>query len=87
MTRTHLRLQPSESAVTAAASRIYAAYITAGRVSEGAETEWMSRSINEAIRIAVSVDAAVISDGEIESNENESLDGVTASLILPQPPE
>ena len=37
MNKSHLRLQPSEGIVVHAASRIYAAYIAAGRVPEGEE--------------------------------------------------
>jgi hypothetical protein len=73
MSKAHLRLQPSESAVTAAASRIYAAYITSGRVPEGSEQEWIARSVHEAVEIATAADAAVISDDEIESREGQSL--------------
>ena len=67
MSRKHLMLQHSESVVVGAASQIYAAYITAGKVEEGKEADWMKRSIREAIMIARGVDDAVISDDEVES--------------------
>ena len=73
MTKSHLRLQPSESVVAQAAARIYAAYISADRVPEGSQDEWIERSIREAIRIAEAVDAAIISDGEVESQAGQSL--------------
>ena len=63
----HIKLQKSESVVTAGAIQIYSAYIAAGRVPEGQEDQWMSRSIKEAIKITTSTDAAVISDDEVES--------------------
>ena len=64
MSQTFLNLQPSETAVAGCASRIYAAYITAGRVPEGAERDWIQRSIREAIEIAYYTDHAVQSDDE-----------------------
>ena len=60
----YLSLQPSELAVVNAASNIYAAYITAGRVNTGEEKTWMERSIREAIQIAKTTDAAIQSDNE-----------------------
>ena len=72
---THLKLQHSESVVVQAAAQIYAAYITAGRVSDGEESQWMERSIREAIRIARATDAAVISDEEIDTLEGQQVMG------------
>jgi len=68
---THMKLQHSESVVVQAAAQIYAAYISAGRVPEGEEAQWMKRSIREAIRIADATDAAVISDEEIDTLEGQ----------------
>ena len=50
-----------------AASRIYAAYITSGKVAENSEDEWIQRSIREAVKMAVATDSAVVSDDEIDS--------------------
>ena len=61
----HLKLQHSESVVLTAASRIYAAYISAGQVAEGEEDKMMAKSIKEAIRLALATDDAIISDGEM----------------------
>lgn len=66
MAKTYLKLQPSESAVLAAASRIYSAYIACGKVTEGDEKKWIDKSIREAIDLANSTDATVISDGEVD---------------------
>lgn len=63
----HLKLQHSESVVLSAAAQIYSAYITSGKVDEGDEDKWMSRSIKEAIRLAIATDDAIISDDEVES--------------------
>ncbi len=41
MTKKHFKLQHSESVVVQAAAQIYAAYISAGRVPEGEQTQWM----------------------------------------------
>lgn len=62
-----LKLQHSESVVMHAASRIYAAYITSGKVAEKSEDEWIQRSIQEAVKMAVATDSAVVSDDEIDS--------------------
>ena len=64
MSQTYLNLQQSEGLVFQSASAIYAAYISAGRVSEGQEVEWMKRSIGEAIKMARATDSAVVSDDE-----------------------
>jgi len=65
--KAHLRLQHSEGIVVHAASRIYAAYIVAGRVSDGDEQRWISRSIEEATRLAVQTDDLIESDDEVQS--------------------
>jgi hypothetical protein len=61
----HLKLQHSESVVLTAASQIYAAYITSGKVSDGDEDKMMAKSIREAIKLAVATDEAIISDAEL----------------------
>ena len=61
----HLKLQHSESVVLTAASRIYAAYISSGKVAEGEEDKMMAKSIREAIKLAFATDDAIISDGEM----------------------
>jgi hypothetical protein len=65
MAKPVLSLQQSEGIVVGAAATIYAAYIAAGRVSEGKETEMMGRAIREAVWIAKATDEAVKSDGEM----------------------
>ncbi len=60
-----LSLQPSEGIVVGAAATIYAAYIQAGRVSDGQENEWIKRSIREACTIAQITDQAIQSDDEM----------------------
>ena len=67
MERTSMTLQPSEQAILAAASRLYAAYIVSGQVAEGQEDGWRARSVREAIWIANQVDDAVVADDEVQS--------------------
>ena len=60
-----IKLQHSESVVAHSASRIYAAYISANRVEDGKEKEWMIRSLREAVQLCAAADDMVISDDEI----------------------
>ena len=62
-----IKLQHSEAVGVHAASRIYAAYIAAGKVSDNSEDEWMKRAIREAVKIAIATDSAVVSDDEVDS--------------------
>lgn len=66
MAKPFISLKPTEQTLTDSASRIYAAYITTGRVTDGEEKEWMERAIREAILIARTIDEAVMSDGEFD---------------------
>lgn len=67
MDKTTMTLQPTEQAIVAAASRIYAAYIVSGQVAEGQEDGWRARAVREAIWIAQQVDETISADGEIRS--------------------
>lgn len=62
--RPYLHLQPSEAVVVQAAAQIFSAYVVSGRAPEGEEESWIRRSVDDAIRIARAVDAALQSDGE-----------------------
>ena len=66
MAKPYVSLQPSEGIITTAAANIYTAYISAGRVTEGNEEEWIDRSIKEAISIARKTDATIQSDSELD---------------------
>ncbi len=59
-----LQLHPSETAVVHAASRIFAAYVAAGRLTDGNQAELEERSVRAAVRIAVLTDRLVQSDDE-----------------------
>lgn len=57
-------LQWSESVIIAAASRIFSAYIAAGRVTDSNEEDMILKAIQTAIRMADKTDAMVKSDDE-----------------------
>ena len=61
-----MKLQPSESVVAHVASRIYAAYLISGKVSDGQESKWLKRSIDQAIELCLATDDAVSSDDEMQ---------------------
>jgi hypothetical protein len=65
MSKVHLNLQATEQVIVQAAATIYAAYVSAGRIKMGDEDMWLERAIREAIRIAKTTDAAVVSDTEV----------------------
>lgn len=67
LSKTHIRLQASEAALTNSAAQIYAAYIIAGKVPEGEEAEWKKRAATDAIELGRLIDNNVISENEIES--------------------
>jgi len=67
MQQTTLTLQPTEQALLAAASRLYAAYVVSGQVAEGQEQGWRERAVREAIWIAQQVDETVSADDEVRS--------------------
>lgn len=65
MGRPYVALQPSEGIIVQAAATIYAGYLAAGRVAEGSESDWIARSIKDAIRIAQTTDENVQADAEV----------------------
>lgn len=65
MAKAYITLQPSERTLVQAAATIYAGYLTAGRVPEGSESDWIKKSIEDAIRIAKVTDDNVQADAEV----------------------
>ena len=63
--RLSVQLAPTEASILAASSRIYAAYISAGSVSEGEEAEYMQKAIKQAMRMSTAVDDLVKAEGEL----------------------
>ncbi len=72
MANPYISLQPSEAVLVQAAATIYAGYLTAGRVDEGDENEWLKRSIQDAARIARITDDNVDADKELGSHRIEN---------------
>lgn len=66
MAKAYLNLQPSEQAVVQAASRIYSAYVIAGKVTDGEEAKWLERALRESVRLARSADECIVAEGEME---------------------
>jgi hypothetical protein len=65
MEKSSLTLQPSEQAVLAAASRIFAAYIVSDQVREGQEQGWLQRALREAVWLAQHADDKITADDEM----------------------
>ncbi len=60
----YLALQPSEQAVLHAASRIYAAWIVAGQVTEANQDDFADRAVRAATRMALVTDRYLQADSE-----------------------
>ncbi len=60
----YLQLQRSEGIVTTAAANIFAAYISAGQVSEANAAAMIETSVRHAIQVATLTDQLVQSDDE-----------------------
>lgn len=61
----YFSLQPSEMALLAGASQIFAAYISAGKVTEENKNDYYKIAIKDAIRIGRIVEKNVESDDEL----------------------
>ena len=60
----YLSLEPSETAVLHAASRIFAAFVASGVVTEANQHEQSDRSVKLATRMALVIEKYIQSDGE-----------------------
>jgi hypothetical protein len=60
----YLKLEPSETAVLHAASRILAAYIAAGAATAENEQQMADRAVKVATRMALVIDRYIQSDNE-----------------------
>ena len=65
-----LTLEPSETAVLEAASRIFSALIVAGRLGEENQGELVEFSIRAAVALAREADRAIESDHEVVTRSN-----------------
>ncbi len=66
MPKPYITLKPSEQAILNAAATIYAGYVAASKVPDGAEKDWLTRSLKEAIALAQLTDETVMADGEFD---------------------
>ncbi len=55
----YVDLQMNERTLVHAASAIYAAYVSSGRIPEGEEKEYLSKSVDEALVIASRIEELV----------------------------
>lgn len=69
MAKPEISLRPIESTVTQAAVQLYAAYVTAGKVKDGQEKEWMQRAVREAVLFARTAEGLAASQGEQQPDE------------------
>ena len=60
-----LHLHESETVVVHAASRIFSAYITAGKVNEQNEAQVLEKSIEIALEMARKTDKLIMDDAEV----------------------
>lgn len=60
----YLKLEPSEQAVFHAASRLFAAYIASGQLTDSNEAELMKLAVTRSIQLALLTERSVQSDGE-----------------------
>lgn len=68
----YFSLQPSEMAVLAGASQIFAAYISAGKVTEENKNDYYKIAIKDAIRIGQIVEKSIESDDELPAAKGTS---------------
>lgn len=66
MPKPYVTLKPTEQTIVTAAATIYAGYVSAGKVADGSEKDWLRRSLKEAIALAQLTDEAVLADGEFD---------------------
>jgi hypothetical protein len=66
MSKTKISLQSSEGLVFQVAGQIYAAYLSSGKAGEGMEEQFMNRSLQEAVQLALKTDKLVQSDAELD---------------------
>lgn len=63
--RQYVNLTDSEASVLAAASRIFSAYITQGKVDENSENKFMALALKQAIKLAKNADDVIRSGKEL----------------------
>ena len=70
MSKPEITLEPSQGVLSAAASRIFAAYVAAGRVKDDDVASWIKRSIREAVAIAKIIGTSIESHDALAIEES-----------------
>ena len=86
--KSYFSLQPSESCVVAAASRILAAFIRTQQLNDQNENRMVARAVELAVKLAAGTEAAVVSDDELEDGEGPQAGGafkLQAPQVFPAP--
>jgi hypothetical protein len=65
----YFSLQPSEMAVFRAASQIFAAYVSSGKLTDDNRSDYYRIAIRDAIRIAQIVEKSIESDNELSTSK------------------
>jgi hypothetical protein len=65
MSRHYISLQPTEAVLVQAAAQIFAAYIASGQCTPEKEEEYLKKSLQLAIRLAMTTDDIVQADKEV----------------------
>ena len=68
----YFSLQPSEKAVYQCASKIFAAYVAAGKVTDENKSDYYRIAIQDAIKIGQIVEQNVQSDDELSSPQKNT---------------
>jgi len=80
--QTYLKLEASEAAVTAAASRVFAAYVASYDLQDVDEDQLIENAVRIAMKIAAKADDMIASDDELDSKGK--LPGLSGSTQAPQ---
>lgn len=67
--RHYFSLQPSEKAVFEAASRIFAAYVASGKVTDANKNDYYKTALRDAMKLASLAEKNILSDDELSAPE------------------
>ena len=85
--KTYLNLQQSETAVVHAASRIYAAYLSSGRIQENNKNIMIEKAVDAALLMASLAEKKITSDDELASgNVSPGKSKLQSKPTVVQPP-
>lgn len=86
MSKPEVNLKPTEMAIVQSAAQLYAAYVTAGRVEEGKETEWMERALKDVMKFARAVEGVADTDSGTETQAPSAAEAAPAKQAPPADP-